>query len=51
MRDLEGLDGEEPCRALGIKVATMKTRLHRARLDLRRELERAGVAEFGRPWN
>jgi RNA polymerase sigma-70 factor (ECF subfamily) len=51
MRDLEGLAGEETCKALGITVATMKTRLHRARLDLRRELERAGVAELGRAWN
>jgi RNA polymerase sigma-70 factor (ECF subfamily) len=39
MRDLEGLDGEETCKALGITVATMKTRLHRVRLELRRELE------------
>jgi RNA polymerase sigma-70 factor (ECF subfamily) len=31
MRDLEGLSGEETCRALGIDMAAMKSRLHRAR--------------------
>jgi RNA polymerase sigma-70 factor (ECF subfamily) len=35
MRDLEGLSGEETCAALGIPLATMKTRLHRARARLR----------------
>lgn len=51
MRDLEGLTGEETCEALGLTLATMKMRLHRARLDLRRELERTGLAEGGRAWN
>lgn len=35
MRDLEGLSGEETCRALGLELASMKTRLHRARAQLR----------------
>ena len=51
MRDLEGLSGPETCEALALTEATMKTRLHRARLDLRRQLERVGVADVGRGWN
>lgn len=43
MRDLEGLSGEETCSALGLELATMKTRLHRARGQLRRELQHARV--------
>ncbi len=42
MRSLEGLTGEETCAALGLTEATMKTRLHRARRDLRLALQRAG---------
>ncbi|SEU38808.1 RNA polymerase sigma-70 factor, ECF subfamily [Myxococcus fulvus] len=42
LRDLEGLSGEETCRALGLELATMKTRLHRARTRLREELLRRG---------
>lgn len=38
LRDLEGLSGEETARALGIELATMKTRLHRARAQLRAAL-------------
>jgi RNA polymerase sigma-70 factor (ECF subfamily) len=44
MRDLEGMSGHETCAALGLTEASMKTRLHRARKDLRRELERVGIA-------
>lgn len=40
MRDLEGSSGRETCAALGLEPATMKTRLHRARVQLRLELER-----------
>ncbi|WXH31930.1 ECF RNA polymerase sigma factor SigE [Myxococcus stipitatus] len=43
MRDLEGLSGEEVCRALGLELATMKTRLHRARSQLREELLHRGA--------
>ena len=34
LRDLEGLSGEETCAALGLELAAMKTRLHRARTKL-----------------
>ncbi|AGC47033.1 ECF family RNA polymerase sigma factor [Myxococcus stipitatus DSM 14675] len=43
MRDLEGLSGDEVCKALGLELATMKTRLHRARGQLREELLRRGA--------
>ncbi|HEX2671446.1 MAG TPA: sigma-70 family RNA polymerase sigma factor [Polyangiaceae bacterium] len=39
LRDLEGLSGAETCAALGLELAAMKTRLHRARVQLRRALE------------
>ena len=35
LRDVQGLSGEEAAEALGIQVATLKTRLHRGRLLLR----------------
>ena len=38
MRDLEGRSGQETCKALGLELATMKTRLHRARAQLREGL-------------
>jgi len=44
MRDLEGLSGDETCRALGLELATMKTRLHRARAQLRAHLLHDGPA-------
>lgn len=34
LRDLEGLSGEETAQALGLSLAAMKSRLHRARLAL-----------------
>jgi len=42
LRDLEGLSGDETCRALGLELATMKSRLHRARTELRQALLRRG---------
>ena len=39
LRDLEGLSGDETCAALGIPLAAMKTRLHRARTQLRAALQ------------
>jgi RNA polymerase sigma-70 factor (ECF subfamily) len=45
LRDLEGLTGEETCAALGLESATMKTRLHRARSQLRQALQRGGDGE------
>lgn len=38
LRDLEGLSGAETCAALGLELAAMKSRLHRARMLLREEL-------------
>jgi RNA polymerase sigma-70 factor (ECF subfamily) len=38
LRDLEGLSAEETCKALGLELAAMKTRLHRARARLRASL-------------
>lgn len=40
MRDLEGLSGSEVSAALELTEAAMKTRLHRARAALRKELAR-----------
>lgn len=34
LRELEGLSGEETAQALGVGLAAMKSRLHRARLEL-----------------
>jgi RNA polymerase sigma-70 factor (ECF subfamily) len=42
LRDLEELTGEETAAALGIGLAAMKSRLHRARLRLAAELRRRG---------
>jgi RNA polymerase sigma-70 factor (ECF subfamily) len=39
LRDVEGLSGEEAAAALGIGLAAMKSRLHRARLALKERLE------------
>lgn len=41
LRDLEGLSGEETAAALGIGLASMKSRLHRARAMLRTALHEA----------
>ena len=40
LRDLEGLSGEEASAMLGVPLATMKTRLHRARVMLREKIQR-----------
>jgi len=39
LRDLEGLTGEEAAATIGISLATLKSRLHRARLRLAAEFE------------
>lgn len=44
LRDLEGLSGAEACAALGLELTTMKTRLHRARAQLREALTREKAA-------
>lgn len=41
LRDIDGLSGEEVAQRLGITVAAMKSRLHRARRLLREQLDRA----------
>lgn len=38
LRDVEGLDGAETATALGITVANVKVRLHRARIMLQKQL-------------
>jgi RNA polymerase sigma-70 factor (ECF subfamily) len=48
MRDLEGLSGKDTCVALGLELAVMKTRLHRARANLREELLRRGFKRLER---
>lgn len=40
LRDLEGLSANETAESLGISVPAVKSRLHRARLFVRRELEK-----------
>jgi len=39
LRDVQGLSGEEAAAAAGVPVATLKTRLHRGRLLLRKYLQ------------
>jgi RNA polymerase sigma-70 factor (ECF subfamily) len=39
LRDVEELSGEETAAALGVSVAAMKSRLHRARLELKARVE------------
>jgi RNA polymerase sigma-70 factor (ECF subfamily) len=39
MRDLDGVSGEETAGRLGISLASMKSRLHRARRMLRKQLD------------
>ena len=48
MRDVEGLSIEETADFLGMPPATVKTRLHRARLQLRRGARRATGLDFDR---
>jgi RNA polymerase sigma-70 factor (ECF subfamily) len=51
MRDLEGLTGEEVCAALGLTEAAMKSRLHRARSELRKALDKRPEASVEPRWN
>jgi RNA polymerase sigma-70 factor (ECF subfamily) len=39
LRDVEGLSGEETAAALELELAAMKSRLHRARLELKERVE------------
>ena len=47
LRDLEGLSGEETRRALGLELATMTTRLLRARAALKKSLQADGFEPTG----
>jgi RNA polymerase sigma-70 factor (ECF subfamily) len=47
LRDLEGLSGAEACAALGLELSTMKTRLHRARAQLRQVLMKEHAVSRG----
>ena len=40
LRDLEGLAYDEIARALGLELGTVRSRLHRARMDLKDKMER-----------
>lgn len=43
LRDLEGLSGPEAAELLGLSLAAMKSRLHRARLKLAAALRKGGI--------
>jgi RNA polymerase sigma-70 factor (ECF subfamily) len=47
LRDLEGLSGDETSALLGIGLAAMKSRLHRARLHLMAALRKEGIDDGG----
>ncbi len=51
LRDVEELSGAETAECLGIAEETVKTRLHRARLLLRRRLERIIGGALGRSFS
>lgn len=44
LRDLEGLSGEETAQVLGLSLAAMKSRLHRARLALVASVKKGAAA-------
>ena len=43
LRELEGLSGPEAAEVLGLSLAAMKSRLHRARLKLAAALRKGGI--------
>ncbi len=43
LRELEGLSGDETAQVLGVSVAAMKSRLHRARLALVAQVKHGGL--------
>ena len=47
MRDLQGLPGEEVAEKLGISLAAMKSRLHRARVLVRQYIDEALMPSVG----
>jgi len=48
-RDIDGLSNAEVAEALGISVAAVKSRLHRARVGLREDLDRYFKGKLRRP--
>jgi len=44
LRDLDEISGEEVARRLGLSIAAMKSRLHRARRLVREEIDRALIS-------
>ena len=40
LRDIEGLSYEEIAQALGLELGTVRSRLHRARMELKEKLEK-----------
>lgn len=49
LRDIQGLAYEEIAQVLGLEMGTVRSRLHRARMEMKARLERAGVQ--GKPGN
>lgn len=49
LRDVEGLSAEDAAESLGLSVAAVKSRLHRARVFVRRELGEYFQESKGRP--
>jgi RNA polymerase sigma-70 factor, ECF subfamily len=48
LRDMEGLSTDEAAAIMGLSARAVKSRLHRARLVVRRELSARGIAEDDR---
>lgn len=51
LRDMEGLTAKEVGAIMGLNERAVKSRLHRARLFVRRELSARGIAESSSPAN
>lgn len=47
LRDLQGMDYSEIASLLGIPVGTVRSRLHRARIELRDIMQAMGIGNFG----
>ena len=49
LRDMEGLTDDEVSEITGVRAGTVRVRLHRARLFVRRELMRSSMTRNGKP--